>query len=294
MNKVFYLFLLIPLIMASNTSHGQFLENDKDLLAANNIQSLTIVELFADSTCLHQVMEYDSQGNEIKYDLLRLGHYYRSVYDTSRRKVQELKVDKSDETQVDSTFFEYDEHGSVIKETSVYFYGEERSEFSQFFRYEYDSLGNPLKQCQLLEEEDGTWQEILLNEYVYNARNQLEKVLQYIDGEVAAMEFYQYNEDSLLIRRDVDDPTWFERTNMMKIKERPDISEQYTTYAYNDKQQVIEVYQYFSDPCLTMDNYYAYRYTYLPNGLIAEIEVWEERKEMVSKVRFDYQKFEAD
>ncbi len=268
--------------------YGQFLTNDSTLLAKNRVQSLTIVELFADSTCLHQKMDYDERGNEIKYDLLRLDHYYQSVYDEQQRKVEELKVDRSDEKRVDTTHFEYDKHGSVVTETSVYYYGEDRSEFVMRYNYAYNDSGKVLKKCQLIEEEGGELQEILLNEYVYNERGDLEKVLQYMDEEVAVTEFYQYNEDSLLVRKDVDDPSWFERVNMMKIKERPNIQDQYTSYVYNDDRQIMEVYQYFSDPCLSMDNYYAYRYTYLPNGLIAGIEVWEERKDLVSKVRFDY------
>ncbi len=270
--------------------YGQFIENDRKTLADNKVQSLRIVELFADSTCLHQTMDFDTLGNEIRYDLLRLDHFYKSVYDTSHRKVQELKVDKNNEQQVDITFFEYNTHGNVVKETSVYYYGEERSEFSQYFRYEYDSLGNPLKKCQLLEEEEGSskWREVLLEEFVYNEANKLKEVQHFMDGEVASTDFYTYNSDSLLIRKEVDDPTWFERVNMMKIKDRPDIRDQYTAYTYNGNGQITEVYQYFSDPCLSMDNYYAYRYTYHSNGLIDEIEVWEERKEMVSKVKLEY------
>lgn len=267
--------------------YGQFLENDKKILGKNKVRSLTIVELFADDACLHQVTEYDKRGNETKYDLLRLDHYYRSVYDSLNQKVQELKVDRKNEQQVDSTFFEYDKQGSVVKEKSVYYYGNERNEHVMFYSYDYNESGKPIKQCQLIEEEE-VWQEILLNEYVYDENGQLEKLLQYLDGEAAITEFYQYNEDSLLVRKDVDDPTWFERVNMMKIKQRPNITEQYTTYTYNEQLQIIEVYQYFSDPCLSMDDYYAYRYTYLPNGLIEGVEVWEKRQKMVSKVRFDY------
>ncbi len=267
---------------------GQFLENDKKLLAANKIQSLSIVELFADSTCLHQKMQYDVHGNETKYDLLRLDHYYKSFYDDLNRKVQELKVDKNGEEPMDSTFFEYDEYGNVEKETSVYYYGNERNEFVMTYNYEYNDLGKKVKQCQMGESESEKKEEILLTEYVYNKAGNLEKVLQFMDGEVAITEFYQYNEDNLLIRKDIDDPTWFERVNMMKIKQRPNISEQYSTYTYDGRQRVTEVYQYFSDPCLSMDDYYAYRYSYLPNGLIAGIEVWEKRQKLVSKVRFDY------
>jgi len=268
--------------------YGQFLENNKKLLVANDVQSLTIVELFADSTCLHQKIEFDKNGNETKYDLLRLDHYYKNIYDSLNRKVQELKVDKADETQVDSTFFDYDDFGNVVKETSVYYYGEERNEFVMLYSYEYNDLGKKLKQCQLEEGEDGKQQEVLLNEYIYNETGNLEKVLQYMNDDVAITEFYQYNDNSLLLRKDVDDPTWFERINMMKIKQRPNINEQYSTYTYNGNQQLTEIYQYFSDPCLSMDDYYAYRYSYLPNGLIAGVEVWEKRQKLVSKVRFDY------
>ena len=221
--------------------------------------------------------------------MFRLDHYYRSVYDSLQRKVEEQKISKEDTSVIDSTFFAYDQHGNVVKETSVYYYGEERNEFVMQYSYEYNDRGLVTKKCQLEEGEDGKWNEILLNEYIYKEDGEsLDKILQYMDGEVAITEFFQYGEQGLLIRKDIDDPTWFERVNMMKIKPRPDISEQYITYSHNEDNQIIEVYQHFSDSCLSMDDYYAYRYSYLPNGLIEGIEIWEKRQKMVSKVRFDY------
>ncbi|MEM6687770.1 MAG: hypothetical protein AAF617_18480, partial [Bacteroidota bacterium] len=94
--------LSIIVILTTYQSHAQ-VENTKDAILKNKVK--TIVEKYCfTSSCSGVTKTYDLKGNNIEWDMYRIGSKYQYLYDQKNRKIAELRVDKDHGEETDTIF----------------------------------------------------------------------------------------------------------------------------------------------------------------------------------------------
>lgn len=310
---------LLFLLILSHITFGQ-IGNNQDVIIKNRVRSSLEKHCFTNSegSCSIIYEEYDQRGNNIEWDMWRMSIVYRDVYDENNNVIMTLWIDKADSTEVDTQFFKYDVHNELIQQVV--------DKDTTEIKNTYDKAGRLIKsvaQSKNIErnivknitiktwtsfnkvETETTRTEIIETnkktkykknstskvEYTYDKHKNLSKKTHYKADTISKTISYQYDSKNRLIQELEDNPPRAKLANNMKFSNRKDIQQFKTTVTYNNKEQIEEVYTYFSDPCMSLDNHFLYKHHYLSNGLINFIDVYENEK-LTFSIKYQYEYFE--
>lgn len=309
--------IIIALLSFIQLSYCQA-ENDQKIIQKNNVKSSIQKHCFTNSqsSCSVIYEKYDQRGNIIEWNMGRLGSFRRFVYDKNNNLILKLWVDKSDTTKIDSIIYEYDRYNNLTKQTDI-------GPINHIIEYEniYDKQNRLIKTFSKSKSNDGktilrtttrNWtsfdkikteqsqSEILKKDwkggannnrkivYNYDSNQNLIKKVFYQSDTINKIVKYRYDDQNRCIEKREDDPTHAKRVNDMKFSNRKDIKIFTTKTKYNKEGQIDELFTYFSDPCLSLDDHYLYKHHYLENGLIDSVNVFKGDKVMFT-IQFEYE-----
>lgn len=239
---------LFFLFCQSSVLYAQ-LENSKALLRDNKIFSQE--EKICNSSCTTFYTEYDRRGNMILYNFYRLGSYTVYSYDKEDNMAFYYWVDKIDSTDMD-TIYPKDMYPLRGFDTAC----------------EEDTLDEGRLIIKTLDDQK---REIHLDE-----EGRVIKELRYENGILESRISWTYDAASRLLEQRTIDKESLENKNSFRQRiGREPLDAIVERFSYNDQSQVTELYTYFVDPCIGLDNHYLYKYVYLDNGLLSGAEVFE-------------------
>ncbi|MEN7547263.1 hypothetical protein AAG747_05050 [Rapidithrix thailandica] len=304
--------ILILFLAISEITFGQ-IGNEKDLIVKNNVKSSLERHCFLNTngSCTTIYEKFDKNGNSIEWNMGRLGIIYRNVFDENDNKIMMLWVGKSDTTQIDTIQYKYDKHNELIQQGITE------------FENTYDKTGHLIKivtQSKNIERNivkttiTRTWTifgkidtetnstEILevakktkcdkfskaRVDYQYDRNQNLTMATYFQADTISKTISYKYDSTNRLIEKIEDDPERADRVNKMGFGNRDEIKLFKTTIQYNPKGQIDELYTYFSDPCMGLDNHFLYKHYYKSNGLLDYADVYENGK-LVFTIKYAYE-----
>lgn len=216
-------------------------EVSSDLNATEEVSDETPVAAPSESVILQStegsdigIYEYDANGNNIKiiyYNSIddSLLSYDTFTYDEANRLIEHIEYE-SDDTPYERDTYEYNEDGTLYRETSEYYYSsEETKEYRiwSIYEYQYDETGL-LVQCYELDDEDVTDINVYHN-YIYDENQHLTRIEHY-DYDNDQLQLYitvTCNEDGSPIKEE-----WFLTDESVPMETN--------TYAYNEDGQLIQ------------------------------------------------------
>ncbi|MCD2258936.1 hypothetical protein [Psychroserpens luteolus] len=287
--------------------------NDKKIIAKNQLKSSFEKHCFtgSNSGCTSFFKAYDRRGNVIEWNMGRIGTFYRSTYDKNDNKIALQWIDKIDTTDVTLFKYAYDKYGNLIKdEDGVY-------------KNDYDKRGNliqitsetkngtnAIKRKTVLqvwsdfnkllskttkieiisESSQPTLKDLYVKTYKYDGNQNLIKELHFSNYQVKNTITYSYDNSNRLIEKIEINPSRLEQLNNMTFGHRAPLTAITTRMSYNTNGSIKEKYTYFSDPCMSLDNHFLYKHHYLDNGLLSQVDVYENDEQRFS-ISYDYEYF---
>lgn len=307
---------LILLLTLSQISFGQ-IGNDQHLIVKNDVKSSYEKYCFlnSNSSCTVIYEEYDQNGNSVEWDMARLGTIYRNVYDEKNNKVMTLWVDKLDTSRIDIFQYKYDHHNELVLQVI----SNDTTEFENI----YDKNGRLIKIVTQSKNVEGnivkkttsriwtTFNKIQTEttrteifeiakkteydkrsgskiDFKYDQNKNLIKAIYYHADTISKTFSYKYDSDNRLIEEIEDNPIRAGRINRMVFGKRDEIKRFKTTTRYNNLGQIAELYTYFSDPCMSLDNHFLYRHFYKDNGLLDYADVYE-NDQLIFTIKYEYE-----
>ncbi len=278
--------------------------NPRSLIVKNKVKSSTETLCFIDSdgSCSAYYEEYDKRGNITLSHLTRLGTRNKYVFDEHDNCIMDIWDSGPEERDTVKHF--YDSNNQLIKE--IY-----PSSSPTIYEYEYNADGYLTKVISESENSDGntvvekvdkilnplgkptrqvTTTEILgdegqdkfkkhylkLEEYGYDTNGNLISIIYFAADTIEKKVQYKYDEQNRLVEKIEEDPQRSQYSNPLRGKDKAGKGYFKTTIKYAADGRIDEFYSYFSDPCMSMENHFLYKYNYLPNGLIEHLDVYEE------------------
>jgi len=239
--------------------YGQ-LENKKEVLVRNAVKSE--IEQTCTGSCSAQYSEYDKRGNLIEWNFFRLGSICKYLYDDSDNELMALWINKLDTSKID-TLYRTEEHQNYVENYDAALRQLTKKGDNERIIITYDKRNNPIEERKFVK---GAL--VYTESIKYDIKGRLdEKRIVNMD----ALESINYNRDRI------------GKQPLLALVEQ---------FKYNDDDQIIELYTYFSDPCMSLDNHFRYVYTYYENGLIKEAEVYEEGLDLAFTLEYEYEFYE--
>ena len=304
--------LFVLLLLFSTFSFSQ-VENDKSMIIKNNVKSSFERHCFlnSNSSCTSFYEEYDKRGNSIEWNMGRIGTFYRSFYDKNDNKVLLQWIDKSDTTKINSFSYAYDKNNTLVKDGDVTFKNTYNSKQQLIKQYSlvkstkekstkktktinwtnFDKIESEIILTELLEYSEKKLQKKLTSyrvKYNYDVNNNVSKELHFNNDTIVNTIKYKYDSLNRLIEKREHNPERIKGINNLKFNGRKDITELITKISYNKNGSIKEKYAYYSDSCMSLDNHFLYKYFYKSNGLIDNINVYEDNTHVFS-ISYEYE-----
>ena len=251
--------IIIKLILVAQLCLAQ-IDNSKTILVKNNVKS--VLEEMCHGSCTAQYAEYDRKGNLVEFNFFRAGTLNRYKYDEDGNRLMTFWIDKSDTTKIDTLYPK-----DFIPRND-----------NRFFFEEYNENGH-----QLIK----TWQDekIIIE---YNEHCNLVSEIRFKANEIIHQSFINYDEQQRILEQKIINKKSLKWLNKGR-EENEKIDAIIKRYKYNDKGQIIELYTYFSDPCMGIDNHFNYIYNYHDGGLIESAEAYGNTKKLAFTLGYEYE-----
>ena len=304
------IYITILMCITIQCVFGQ-VENSKAIIAKNHVKSSFEKHCFPGSNggCTSFFRAYDQRGNIKEWNMGRLGTLYRSTYDNNDNKITLQWIDKIDTTDVTLFRYSYDRRNNLIKDESG------------TYKNEYDNEGRLIQITSETANEDNTierktilnvWsgfnkiltettkietidsdnsktlEHLFLKTYDYDENQNLIKERHVSDYEIKNTITYNYDDLNRLIEKVEIDSLRIARLNRMVYGDRAPLEALTTRLTYNTNGSIKETYQYFSDPCMGLDNHFLYKHMYHDNGLLSQVDVYENETLRFS-ISYDYE-----
>lgn len=265
--KIHFLFIITMLFTCS--LNAQFLEYS-EVLAKNKVKSETKKMYFNNKkeSCSTTHTTYDRKGNCIKWDFKRIGSYFEYEYDEKNRVIATIRKSKSDSTDVYVMKKEYDEHGNIS-------YNHPNA-----FRNFYDE-NNRLIKSVMLEEDSLT---NFYKTFEYDVYDNLIEETHYEKGEMTNLICYEYDAQlRLVVEKEFDESRIrFFNEEYANYENFQPIEYLSTKITYDAKGRVKEKYQYYSDPCLSLEGHYTFKKYYKSNDLLKKTEIFFKNRRIMT------------
>lgn len=246
----------------------------KETIARNKVKTITEKEFDNNSNegCNTYFTTYDRNGNLIKWNWQRIGSFFEYEYDEKDREVAMIRKSKYDSTDVHIMRTTYDKHDNIT------------SDYSNKFKNFYDKKNRLIKSVTLDDED------VLSNTfktYKYNTDGNLIKEVHYENNTIENTILNTYDTSCRLVERREYNKSRIEFRNKEYAAYKKPIPYFLTNISYDEKGRIKEKYQYYSDPCESMDDHYLYKNFYTSNDLLEKTELFF-RGRRVSTTRYTY------
>lgn len=279
----------------------------QDNLVRNNVKTILEKHCFPnqEGSCTVISQDVDRMGNICGYHMHRMGTRYEYKYDEQSRLQAEYAISGE---EIDSTEYVYNERGDLLEIIGKGF----RKTYQNF----YDYRGRLVKQIEkdvngegeevmttvvkdwsssdeLLEESsytncegDHTKTEFLIQskKMEYNQSGQPTREIYMEDGKTVKDTRYSYRENGTLFETVEVDYSFAIRVTEsgQQVENEP------SWIRYTENGLVIEEYTYVSDPCMSLENYFLFKYFYDENGLRTLADVFEDG-ELSFQITYQYE-----
>ncbi|PTX58708.1 hypothetical protein C8N46_11216 [Kordia periserrulae] len=243
-----------------------------EVLVKNKVKSVTEKMYYNNKkeSCSTTHTTYDNKGNCIKWDFERIDSYFEYEYDEKNRCIATIRTSKSDSTDVYVIKKEYDEHGNVSYN------------HPDAFRNFYDEK-NRLVKSVMLDEDSLT---NFYKTFEYDVYDNLIEETHYEKGEMANLICYEYDAQLRLVAEKEFDESRIRFFNDEYANFQP-IEYLSTKIMYDAKGRVKEKYQYYSDPCLSLEGHYTFKKFYKSNGLAYKTDMFFKDRRILT-IRYTY------
>ena len=257
--------IILTLLLFHHVSFSQRNENSKTVLSRNKVK--TQLEKTCNGSCSAQHSTFDRIGNLIAWDFYRTGTRYQYIYDEDNNQIMTLWIDKNDPTKIDTIYprqNQFDEKSEEEPFFETYF-----NNGQQFVKYRAGDVRifNYDSNCLLVEKK-----------HIENG------ILIYDEKTI-------YDKESRIVENRIVRSRRLEYLNASR-NEEDRITEFIDRFVYNSKGQIVELYTYFSDPCMGIDGHFLYVYHYHENGLIESAEAYENGLDFNFSLEYEYEFFE--
>lgn len=245
-----------------------------ETIANNKVKTITKKDFDNNSEegCNTITTTYDRNGNIIIWNWERIGSFFEYEYDEKNRKIAMIRKSKYDSTDVHIMKTTYDKLDNIV------------SDYSNKFQNFYDEKNRLIKSVTL--DKEGILSETF-KIYKYDALDNLIKEVHYQDSEVENTILYEYDTFCRLIEKREYDTERIEFWNEEYAQYKKPITYFLTNISYDEKGKIKEKYDYFSDPCESMDDHFTFKYVYKPNDLLQKVDVFAKEK-LVFSISFEY------
>jgi len=269
--KIYYAILLA--FFSFFLSHAQATITKKTIINTK-VKTITKKEFDNNSNegCNTIITTYDRRGNIIKWNWERIGSFFEYEYDEKGREIAMLRRSKSDSTDVYVMKTTYDKYGSITSDDS--------NKFQNF----YDEKNRLIKSVTLDDKDILT---DTFKTYTYDINDQVVKEVHYKKNNIENTILYEYDTSCRLVeRREFNKSRLAFRNEEYAAYKKP-ISYFLTNIKYDEKGRIKEKYQYYSDPCESMDDHYTFKNFYKSNDLLDKTEMFF-RGRRISTTEYSY------
>lgn len=236
-------------------------ENNKDIIVKNKVKTITEKEFDNNSNdgCNTTITKYDRNGYTIRWSWKRIGSFFEYEYDENGREIAMIRRSKSDSTDVHIMRTTYDKHDNIT------------SDYSNKFENFYDEENRLVKSVLL---DDNNVLIDTFKTYEYDINNQIVKEVHYEKNKVENTILNAYDTSCRLVERREFNKSRIAFRNKEYAAYMNPISYFLTNIRYDEKGRIKEKYQYYSDPCESMDDHYTFKNYYKSNDLLEKTKMF--------------------
>ncbi|WP_412985520.1 hypothetical protein [Pontimicrobium sp. IMCC45349] len=285
-------------------------ENSQKVIANNKVKEAFIKysNNSSSSSCRSIVKKYDKKGNEIEFNMQRLGSIYKTVYNDQNDKILHLRIEKNDTTKVDSLFYAYDKFHQLILVNGEKFentYNDNNQLIRQAnvvigdngFIYKktiekswtpFNQIKTDLETLEKIKEVDGRTAysnlKLTCKEYQYDSEENLISEVHYVDDIAMKSILFEYDSLNRLVEKKVKET--------VRTFDNTEYIEEFTTkLSYNRNGKISKKYNYFSDPCMSVEGHFLFKHQYHSNGLLRKVQAFEGNN-LVFVITYKYEYYE--
>lgn len=326
MNKLSLVFSLLLGAMCLCRPVSAQVENTQEMIVKNKVKFSRELQCFCDpengestGSCTVIYTHYDERGNEVQWDMGRLGTSYKYVFDEANNHIMTLWVEKGNTTQVDTFQYEYDDQDNRTRE--VYFdeltttqntynaqnqltqtISERENEDGNIYKetttFSYTSTGKlseKISQMELLPITQPTDEGPFSPDRVkhdYSARDLCTRTRYFVGDSLRKTVHFQYDQAGRLVAEVVDEPSRVGKVDDSRYSGHPSQNWRVTAYRYLPTGQIDVKYAHYGDPCMSIDDYFLMKHTYREDGLIRQVDMRSKDRKESLKIGFTYEFFE--
>ncbi|WP_430411833.1 hypothetical protein [Kordia sp.] len=260
-------FLFILSFLSIHFVKGQ-VENNKEAIVKNKVKSSVERHCFYNSSesCTTFFKSFDKRGNVTEWNMGRLGGFSKYQYNDKNQKIASFWIHKSDTSKIDTLLFTYDSLNEII------FDGRDR------FKNLYDAKDRLIKHISINSNNKSDTPYTTFKSYEHDFYNNLTNEIHYENNEVVNSICYEYDSKLRLIQKKEYDTKYIVFRNKEYAEYKKPIEYFLTKITYDAKGRIKEKYDYHSDPCMSLDDHFTFKYFYKPNGLLRKATVFKKDK----------------
>ena len=250
----------------------------KEAIIKNKVKLVTETHYWdtPESSCSVFIKTYDKQGNMIGWSMQRLGFRDEYVYDQQNRKIATIRISKSANSTRDTILRKtYDQYGNLTFDGY------------NVFQNIYDDKNRLIKRIPVANSYSKDTVYSTFKTYKYDIHDNLIKETHYKDAKIENTIFYEYDSSCKLIEKREYNKSSIESFNKEYAEYKQPIVYFLTNIRYNQKGKIKEMYEFYSDRCMSFEDHYTFKYYYKPNGLLDKKEVFFTGRHKFS-IKYEY------